>query len=108
MLSSPSPSPLSRRTFLRHACCAAVGTTGIVSALSQLRAIAAVAGDSTAAATPGDYKALVCLFLQGGNDATNLIIPSDAASYAAYAQTRAELALPLASLLPITTRKYND
>lgn len=101
-------SALSRRAFLRHACCAAVGTTGIFSALSQLQAIAAVAGDSPEASTPSDYKALVCLFLQGGNDATNLIVPYDAASHAAYARTRAELALARDSLLPISTRAYSD
>ena len=43
--------------------------------------MAAVAGDSlapqTAAAVAPDYKALVCLFLAGGNDATNTIVPTD-------------------------------
>ena len=105
----PHVPDLSRRAFIRHACCAAVGTTGLLSALSQLHVLGAIAGDSaTAAALPSDYKALVCLFLQGGNDATNLLIPSDASSYAAYARTRAELALPSSSLLPIATKKYSD
>ncbi len=105
----PHVPDLSRRAFIRQACCAAVGTSGLLSALSQLHVLGAIAGDSaTAAALPSDYKALVCLFLQGGNDATNLLIPSDAASYAAYARTRAELAVPSASLLPIGTKKYSD
>lgn len=105
----PPVPDLSRRAFLRQACCAAVGTTGLLSALSQLHVLGAVAADSaTAAALPSDYKALVCLFLQGGNDATNLIIPADAASYAAYANVRAELAVPAASLLPIATKRYSD
>ncbi len=104
----PSPPDLSRRAFLRHACCAAVGTTGLMSALGQMRVIAALAGDAAEAAPAGDYKALVCLFLQGGNDGTNLLIPADPASYAAYARTRAELAVPAANLLPITTRRYAD
>jgi uncharacterized protein (DUF1501 family) len=101
----------SRRHFLGQ-CCAAVGYTGILSTLAQLRVIGAVAGSNLgrvrAAALPPDYKALVCLFLNGGNDATNLIIPADTTSYAAYAQSRAELALPQASLLPITPRRYAD
>lgn len=101
----------SRRHFLGH-CCAAVGTTGILSTLAQLRVIGAVAGSNLdrvrAAALPPDYKALVCLFLNGGNDATNLIIPSDATSYAAYAKSRAELAVSQSSLLPITPRRYAD
>lgn len=106
------PADASRRDFVRQACCAAVGTTGILSALGQLRAMAAVAGDgltpATAAAVAPDYKALVCLFLQGGNDGTSLIVPSDASTYATYATARGELAVDRASLLPITPRRYAD
>jgi uncharacterized protein (DUF1501 family) len=109
-MNAPSPH-LSRRRFLGQ-CCAAVGTTGILSTLGQLRVIGAVAGSNLdrarAAALPPDYKALVCLFLNGGNDATNLIIPSDNTSYATYARVRAELAVPQANLLPITPRRFAD
>ena len=97
------PPDLSRRRFIRQACCAAVGTTGFLSSLASLRLIGAVvnaAGSASASAT-SDYKALVCLFLQGGNDANNLIIPTDAATYAAYASARSNLALPQSGLLPI-------
>lgn len=91
----------SRRRFIGQ-CCAGVGTTGLLSALGQLRVLGAVAGDALparSAALPADYKALVCLFLQGGNDATNLVIPSDNAGYATYARARADLAVPQASSL---------
>src|SRR4051812_5667190 len=112
MKSQPTNLNLSRRAFVRQACCAAVGTTGILSALGQLRMIAAIAGDSlapqTAASVLPDYKALVCLFLQGGNDATNTIVPSDAAGYATYAAARADLALTRSSLLAIAPKKYSD
>jgi uncharacterized protein (DUF1501 family) len=105
-------SPLSRRAFVRQSCCAAVGATGMLSALGQLRVMAALAGDSlrpaTAAATAPDYKALVCLFLQGGNDGTSFIVPSDQASYDTYASARADLAVARASLLPVTPTKYSD
>jgi uncharacterized protein (DUF1501 family) len=101
-----------RRTFLRQACCAGVGTTGILSALGQLRMIGAVAGDSLdrtrAAALPPDYKALVCIFLGGGNDANSLLIPSDTPSYTAYARGRSELAVAASALLPIKPAKYSD
>lgn len=100
-----------RRKFLGQ-CCATVGTTGLASALTQLRVIAAVAGDSLdrprAAAVAPDYKALVCLYLSGGNDATNALIPGDPAGYAAYARVRADVAVPQSSLLPITPRKFSD
>lgn len=102
----------SRREFVRQACCAAVGTTGLLSALGQLRVLGAVAADGLdrqrAAAVPADYKALVCLFLQGGNDATNLLIPADTASYAAYAKARAEVTVAQSGLLPIAPKKYSD
>ena len=106
-----SANELSRRRFLGQ-CCTAVGYTGIFSTLAQLRAIGAVAGSNLdrvrAEALPADYKALVCLFLNGGNDATNLVIPADTASYAAYAKSRAELAIAQPNLLSITPRRYSD
>lgn len=99
-----------RRRFIGQ-CCAAVGTTGMLSALQSLRLTAAAAGSSggssippTGAAVGSDYRALVCIFLNGGNDASNLIIPYDASGYAAYASARSVLALPQAGLLPITPK----
>ena len=103
---------MNRRQFVRQACCAAVGSTGILSTLGQLRVIGAVAADgldrNRAAALPSDYKALVCLYLAGGNDATNLLVPTDASSYAAYARARAELAVAQSGLLPISPRRFSD
>ena len=82
---------LSRRKFL-GACCASVGATGLLSTLGQLRLMGAVASPDNGPVAPPragapqtDYKALVCLFLAGGNDANNLVIPTDNATYAAYA-----------------------
>jgi uncharacterized protein (DUF1501 family) len=100
-----------RRNFI-GSCCAAVGATGMLSALAQLRLIGAVAADAssgprvpnTASAVPSDYKALVCLFLAGGNDSNNLIVPSDNTGYGQYAAGRGALALGQASLLSITPR----
>ena len=102
---------LSRRNFI-GACCATVGATGMLSALAQLRVMGAVANaqsgtpatPATGAATQGDFKALVCLFLAGGNDANNLVIPTDPTNYAAYAAGRGVIALPQASVLPITPK----
>jgi uncharacterized protein (DUF1501 family) len=117
---------LSRRDFLGSACCAAVGTTGLLSSLASLRLMGAVAQPATPSAKPQtpnssdapsraaavlpDYKALVCLFLNGGNDANNMIIPvgagpaSNPGSYAAYAAARSNLALPQTGLLPFSPR----
>jgi uncharacterized protein (DUF1501 family) len=98
-----NPSDLSRRRFIGRAC-SAVGATGMLSALAQLRMIGALAADSA----PTDYKALVCLFLYGGNDSNNLLVPVDNANYQLYSTDRTVLALPQSSLLPITPKTYSD
>ena len=105
-MSSYISSDLSRRKFI-GGCCAAVGTTGLLSALSQLRLIGALADTSPATVTPSgrsDYRALVCLFLAGGNDANNVIVPNDLTGYNAYAQGRGALALPKDVLLGLSPR----
>ena len=51
---------------------------------------------------PGDYKALVCVFLFGGCDSFNLLVPRDSAHYNPYAAARQNLAIPQGQLLPIT------
>jgi uncharacterized protein (DUF1501 family) len=55
----------------------------------------------SAATTTGDYKALVCLFLYGGNDANNVLIPRDTSFYNTYASARGNLAIPKISLRPL-------
>ena len=99
-----------RRRFIGQ-CCAAVGYTGMASTLASLRATAAVTSIPSGSATPtgdavvaSDYKALVCIFLNGGNDSSNLIIPYDTSGYASYTAARTILALPQANLLPITPK----
>ena len=87
-----------RRTFIRQAACAALGTTGLLNTIFDLRRLSA----ATISSTAGDYKALVCLFLFGGNDANNVIVPRDTNGYNSYAAARGILAIPQASLLPIT------
>ena len=58
---------------------------------------------SLMAATDGTgYKAVVCIFLFGGNDQSNTIVPTGSAAYSAYRTARPTLALPTNSLLPMT------
>ena len=84
-----------RRVFLRQSACAAVGMTALANTIFDLRRIAA-------AATVGDYRTLVCVFLYGGNDANNLLVPTLASDYASYVAARDSLALPQSSLLSLT------
>lgn len=48
------------------------------------------------------YRALVCVFLYGGNDGMNMVVPTDTARHNQYAAVRQTLALPQNSLIPIT------
>ncbi|MEM7587223.1 MAG: hypothetical protein AAF560_27785, partial [Acidobacteriota bacterium] len=101
-----SKSKSTRRRFLGQASCSAVGAASLFSTLLNLRYANAMAQPSVIrpkGTLPGDdYKALVCLFLAGGNDSFNMLVPRGATEHAEYAAIRGDLALPSASLLPIT------
>ena len=86
----------SRRDFLRDIGCGALTATAIVTGARDLMVMNALA----AASTPADYKALVCIFLFGGNDANNTVVPVD--GYADYAATRGALTIPKAQLLAVS------
>jgi uncharacterized protein (DUF1501 family) len=94
----------SRRDFLKIAmrCLPSLGALSVVGRLSQVNALAQTA-------CPTDYKALVCVFMFGGVDTNNVVIPISTPksnannSYANYAKIRGGLALPQASLNQINT-----
>ena len=83
----------SRRNFLRFgsafATAAAFSRFGMINALAQ---------------SASDYKALVCVFLFGGNDSHNMLVPQSQAAFTAYKSIRGSLALPdgNAKLLPVS------
>src|SRR2546421_8328417 len=90
---------LSRRQFMRQAACAALGTAALTSAIRDLRFMNAAVAQSNI----NDYKALVCIFMSGGNDSNNLIIPTATSEYNSYAAVRGPiLAVPQSALLPIS------
>ena len=91
--------PLTRRRFLRSAC-AAVGMTSLAHTVFDLRRIAAAATTPGGYSSLADYRALVCLFLYGGNDGNNMIVPRGP-EFAGYAAARGELALPQSHLLAL-------
>jgi uncharacterized protein (DUF1501 family) len=63
-----------RRKFIKNTICAALGGASVYSALGQMQLLqAAVRSNYTFAA--GDYKALVCVFMYGGNDSFNTVVP---------------------------------
>lgn len=101
-LSAASPSPAlgadaSRRLFLRRA-----GAISLLAGTGAPLALQLAAAGSAVAAAANDYRALVCVFLFGGNDAFNMVLPTDAASWQAYTATRTQAPDPIALLAPGT------
>lgn len=86
----------SRRDFLRNTACA-LGGMALASSVESFGAVGALTPQSAS-----DYKALVCVFMNGGNDGNNMVVSLD--QYAAYSAARnaAGLAIPQASLLPVS------
>ena len=84
-----------RRDFLRTSAAAGVGA-----AFAHVPGMAFSQGMGTTAPF-NDYKALVCLFLHGGNDSFNMLVPRSNAEYAVYAQSRQNMAVAQQDLLPI-------
>jgi uncharacterized protein (DUF1501 family) len=87
---------ISRRSFLRRGACASLGMGGLASQLFTARMVHAALADGSF----NDYRALVCVFLFGGNDNGNTIIPYDGGSqnYSFYQGARGNLAIPQADL----------
>jgi uncharacterized protein (DUF1501 family) len=92
---------LTRREFLLQtgqACVGyAFGAAAFIAGVERFSLINLLAQGS-------DYRALVCVFLAGGNDGNNMVVPTTTTEYNAYAAARASSGLGIAkdSLLPIT------
>jgi uncharacterized protein (DUF1501 family) len=87
-----------RSDFLRISACGAVGMAAFAECLERFGLVA-----HQAQAAPNDYRALVCIFMFGGNDANNMVVPVYGSGYATYLASRGgSLALAQGSLLQIT------
>lgn len=85
-----------RRDFLRR-----LGALGLLRSAGPLGLQLAGIGAAAAATQPDDYRAIVCLFMYGANDAHNTVIPLGPDAWAGYAQARGALALPREQLVPL-------
>ena len=83
---------VNRRSFVR---CASLAAAGNALGLRPFGALNALAQSGA------DYKALVCVFLYGGNDSNNTLIPFDTAGYNNYSKIRGPLGLAQSSLLQL-------
>jgi uncharacterized protein (DUF1501 family) len=100
---------LSRRRFLRQAACAVAGTTAMSNVLRDFRFMNAAVAQSVIT----DYKALICVFLNGGNDSNNMIIPTIPSEWTSYAAIRNSgvpnlLAIPNTDGGPATALKLKN
>jgi uncharacterized protein (DUF1501 family) len=91
---------VSRRDFMGQASCAAVGSSALASTLLSL--LLTSSASAQVASKSAQYKAIVCLFLPGGNDSFNLLVPNGVAEHAEYAAVRGDLALARNTLLPLS------
>jgi uncharacterized protein (DUF1501 family) len=88
--------PISRRNFIQYASLAAAGQLAGLRPFGRLNALAQSTQNNP-------YQALVCVFLFGGNDSNNTLIPFDSNGYSNYASLRGPLALPQNQLLQLAS-----
>jgi len=86
-----------RRVFLRQA-----GAMGLLAGAGAPLALNLLAASHAAAQSATDYRAIVCVFLFGGNDSFNMVLPTDSSSFAAYTSTRNQAPDSIALLAPGT------
>lgn len=90
----PRHAALSRRNLLKWA-------AGGSAAAASLQALGTAGLVRTFGGGSDDYKALVVMYLAGGNDSFNMLVPTDSGAYSEYAASRQNLTVPLNDLLPI-------
>ena len=103
--SEQRPSDPSRRKFVRQSACASLGTIGVVNTIANLRLMSAAMAAGPALT---DYKALICLYLGGGNDSDNMLIPYSGASRTQYDTHRQVVAIPAENLQRIYPDNTTD
>ncbi|AKE52868.1 hypothetical protein TQ33_1934 [Kangiella geojedonensis] len=83
---------MNRRDFIKLGS-AAIATSGLMNVSQSAHALSI---------PTGDYKALVCIFLLGGNDGFNMVVPTSDFDYNEYAASRQNMAIAKADLLPVS------
>ncbi len=96
-----------RRRFLGEASCSAISSLSVMNMLLNLR----LASNAAAQGLPTDRKTIVCVFLSGGMDSYNFLVPRDATRHGIYSTSRGNLALPISgagSVLPLNQIAEGD
>lgn len=89
-----------RRAFLKQSATLRVGGSALLSSVCNLRMMGQLAAQN--AGEDEDYRALVCLFLDGGNDSYNMLAPAEGAGHDEYVLARGNLSYATSELLPFS------
>ncbi|MDM5271393.1 DUF1501 domain-containing protein [Sulfurovum sp. zt1-1] len=89
---------MNRRDFLKLQASLALSSSSLLSLLGAFSPLQA--------ASFSDYKALVCIFLEGGNDAFNMVVPTTTTGYDDYKLIRGDISVPKDELLPLKNTDY--
>ncbi len=92
---------INRREFLKWQMATTLGASSFFPLLGNIT-------NAYSASIENEYKALVCIFLSGGNDSFNMIVPQNNSAYNSYSKARQVLAVDQNSLLPINPLSYKD
>jgi uncharacterized protein (DUF1501 family) len=92
---------IDRRKFLKWNLATALGSSSLLQLFSGVHV-------AQAASINDEYKALVCVFLFGGNDSFNMIVPKSSSAYNQYSNIRQGIAINRNTLLAISPQTYND
>jgi len=92
---------MKRRDFIRNALCATASSALFTSFAGKMSIAHAAALSGGKMLLGSDYRALVCVYLYGGNDAFNMLVPASGTARTAYAAARGALALPAGDLLAL-------
>ncbi|WP_050030893.1 DUF1501 domain-containing protein [Verrucomicrobium sp. BvORR034] len=93
-LKFPKKNEPNRRQFLVKTGCSAMGITSMVNTLAHLNLMQ---GALNAQSSGGGYKALICVFLNGGNDSNNMLLPFSGTARTDYEAGRGMLTIPTAN-----------
>lgn len=92
---------MKRRKFIKHTACAGMGSATLLSSLLNMKALGAAAMANSSVIDSNDYKALVCVFLSGGNDSYNMLLPREGTPYQEYARSRSNNAIRREDIIAI-------
>ncbi len=92
---------INRRDFLKLLAATAAAS-------SPLFSLFGASGNSYAATIGSEYKAIVCVLLEGGADSFNMVVPRSGQAYAEYTTIRENMALVNTSLKPLAPVNYDD